>query len=320
MAQPAAIVMPTIRPQLALNRMGEKRGDRAWLDGLRTSPEARYVLLADLKLAVVSNAERTQTRLRTLRGANEVLDCGVALRDALFLGLAEDGAPWFAAPLVSSQGAAGTQAAERYAPFVDLRSLALQAAMPVEELAIAGQARSLVVWHGMHRCCGRCGARTRISEGGWRRDCWACGQMHFPRSDPAVIMAITHGGRLLLGHEHRFPEKLYSVLAGFVEPGDDVETAVRRETMEEAGIPVGAVTYMGSQPWPFPHSLMIACWGEALSDAISLSDSELPEARWVDRTEVAAMLEGRHPLGHMVPPPLSVARTLIRAFADGAIG
>jgi len=77
---------------------------------------------------------------------------------------------------------------------------------------------------------------------------------------------------------------------------------------------------MGSQPWPFPHSLMIACWGEALSDAISLSDSELPEARWVDRTEVAAMLEGRHPLGHMVPPPLSVARTLIRAFADGAIG
>src|SRR3712207_3803347 len=142
MAQSARIVMPTIRPQLMLNRMGEKRGDRAWLEALRGSAEARYVLLADLKLAVVSNAERTETRLRTLPGG-EVLDCGVQLRDALFLGLGEDGAPWFAAPFVSGQSGLTLEAAGRYAPFVDMRSLALQGAMPGEELAIAGQARAL---------------------------------------------------------------------------------------------------------------------------------------------------------------------------------
>jgi NAD+ diphosphatase len=144
--------------------------------------------------------------------------------------------------------------------------------------------------------------------------------MHFPRSDPAVIMAITHSGRLLLGHEHRFPDKFYSVLAGFVEPGDDIETAVRRETMEEAGVVVGAVRYIASQPWPFPHQLMVGCWAEALSDTITLDVAELPEARWVSRDEVTAMLADSHPLGHKVPPPLSIAHTLIRAFAEGKLG
>ena len=110
------------------------------------------------------------------------------------------------------------------------------------------------------------------------------------------------------------------MLAGFVEPGDDIENAVRREIMEEAGVRVGAVHYVASQPWPFPYSLMIGCWGEALDDRITLDVTELPEARWFGRAEVGEMLAGRHPLGHIVPPQLSIAHTLIRAFAEGQIG
>jgi NAD+ diphosphatase len=316
---PSSIAMHHIPPQLNLDRASARRGDAAWIESQRRDPEARYLLVADLKLAVVSNAERTQTALRRF-AAQELAGVRLDIADMLFLGVAGSGAPCFAAALGPHQLAAMRSAIEQFAPFVDLRSLALQGQLPADDLAIAGQARSLASWHAVRRCCGRCGALTRSREGGWRRDCRACGQMHFPRSDPAVIMAITHGGRLLLGHEHRFQDKLYSVLAGFVEPGDDIETAVRRETMEEAGVAVGAVHYIASQPWPFPHSLMIACWAEALSDTITLDPAELPEARWVSRDEVGAMLAGQHPLGHTVPPALSIAHTLIRAFAEGHLG
>jgi NAD+ diphosphatase len=314
--QPPATLMRHIQPQLSLNRWGERRADREWIDSQRTAADARYILLVDLKLAIVSNEERTQTRLRYFAGG-ALISLGVKLSDTFFLGVAEDGAPCFAAALAPTQIA---DAAERFAPLVDLRSLALQGQLSTQEIAMAGQARALAYWHATQRCCGRCGARTLCRDGGWRRDCWACGQMHFPRSDPAVIMAIIHEDRILLGHEHRFAENLYSVLAGFVEPGDDIENAVRREIMEEAGVPVGAVHYVVSQPWPFPHSLMIGCWGEALSDAIAIDPRELVEARWVSRPELAAMLAGDHPLGHKVPPPLSISHTLIRAFADGTLG
>lgn len=307
-----------IRPQLGLNRFGEKRADREWIDGQRGAPGARYILLADLKLAIVSNAERTRTQLRFFAG-EELAGLGLDLKEAFFLGKTQDDIAHFALTLTPGRMAAIAGDPERFGPLVDLRSLALQGQLSPEEIALAGQARALAFWHATQRCCGRCGARTRPRDGGWRRDCWACGQMHFPRSDPAVIMAIIHEDRILLGHEHRFPDTLYSVLAGFVEPGDDIETAVRREIMEEAGVRVGAVHYVASQPWPFPHSLMIGCWGEALSDAIIVDVTELTEARWVERAEVLAMLAGEHPLEHRVPPPLSISHTLIRGFAEGTL-
>ena len=318
-APSATIAMHHILPQLSLDRRGGQRGDAAYLDALRARADARYLLLANLKLAIRSDEARTHTALRSFTAA-ELADVRLDVADVLFLGVQPDGVPVFAVSLEAHMLAAMGSAAARLDPLVDLRSLALQGQMSAEELATAGQARALAAWHAVHRCCGRCGARTRSRDGGWRRDCRACGQMHFPRSDPAVIMAVIHDDRLLLGHEHRFKEKLYSVLAGFVEPGDDIETAVRRETMEEAGVPIGAVHYVASQPWPFPHSLMVGCWAEALSDSITLDERELPEARWVPRDEVQAMMEGRHPLGHEVPPPLSIAHTLIRAFAEGKLG
>ena len=317
--QPPSIVMQHIRPQLSIDRAGGRRGDAAWIEGMLAHPQARYLLLADLKQAVVSDAEDRAAALRSFT-AGELTGIRLDLADVVFLGLAEQHVPVFVVALGAHLLAAFGSVLEGYGPFVELRSLALQGQMPPEELALAGQARALAAWHATQRCCGKCGARTRSREGGWRRDCRACGQMHFPRSDPAVIMAITHQGRLLLGHEHRFPDKFYSVLAGFVEPGDDIETAVCRETMEEAGVVIGAVHYIASQPWPFPHQLMVGCWAEALSDTITLDVAELPEARWVSRDEVTAMLAGSHPLGHKVPPPLSIAHTLIRGFAEGRLG
>ncbi len=319
LTQPPFIVMQHIRPQLSLDRRGGQRGDAASIEALRLRADARYFLLANLKLAISSDEARTATALRSFT-AQDLADVRLDVVDVLFLGVDPSGAPVFGVPLEAHMLAALGNAADRFAPLVDLRTLALQGQLSAEELSIAGQARALAAWHSTHRCCGKCGARTRSREGGWRRDCRACGQMHFPRSDPAVIMAVIHQDRILLGHEHRFPDKFYSVLAGFVEPGDDIETAVRRETMEEAGVLVGAVHYVASQPWPFPHSLMIGCWAEALSDTIALDITELPEARWVGREEVASMLAGRHVLGHAVPQPLSIAHTLIRAFAEGKLG
>jgi NAD+ diphosphatase len=319
MQTPSQIVMRHITPQLSIDRKGGQRGNAAAIDKLRHLPEARFLLIADLKFAVVSNPERTETALRLF--TREMLEAiGCNMLESFFLGIAEDGSPRFGAAISAAHLAAMGAGAEDLSPLIDLRSLALAGQVPPEDIALAGQARALAAWHATQRCCGRCGARTRMRESGWRRDCRACGQMHFPRSDPAVIMAITHDDRLLLGHEHRFAENMYSVLAGFVEPGDDIENAVRRETMEEAGLPVGAVHYIASQPWPFPYSLMIGCWAEALDDRITLDETELPEAAWRSREEVLAMLAGQHPRGHFVPPPLSIAHTLIRAFAEGTLG
>lgn len=313
------ITMHHIAAQTHMNRMSERRRDREWIDERRNSPDARFYLLVDLKLAIRSDPDRSNTRLREFDSA-ALRDAGLDLADAGFLGVRDDGAPLFFLAVSAADAVHLPGGAESFGPHVDMRTLALQADMPAVELTFAGQARSLAVWHAAHRCCGRCGGRTLPRDGGWRRDCWACGQMHFPRSDPAVIMLITHDDRCLMGHEPRFVENMYSVLAGFVEPGDDIENAVRREIMEEAGVPVGRVEYVASQPWPFPHSLMIGCWGEALSDKLNLDPVELPEARWFGREEVRQMLRREHPFGHFVPPPLSISHTLIRAFAEGTLG
>ena len=232
----------------------------------------------------------------------------------------ESGAAVFACNVQPAQFAQVSAQLESLKPLVDLRSLAIQGVLSEAELLIAAQARAILGWHALNRCCVRCGAAVRATEGGWRRSCPACGLDTYPRTDPAVIMLITHGGRCLLGHEHRFPEKMYSTLAGFVEAGDDIEHAVRREIKEEAGLEVGEVRYVASQPWPFPHSLMVGCWGEALGEAITLDETEIADARWFTREEAAAMLASAHPDGLFVPPAISMAHTLIRSFVDGVLG
>jgi NAD+ diphosphatase len=196
----------------------------------------------------------------------------------------------------------------------DLRSIAMQGLVPQEELGILAMAKSLLDWHRRHRFCANCGAPTAPSQAGFRRDCAACGTQHFPRTDPVVIMLIAHGDRCLLGRQPRFPPGMYSCLAGFLEPGETIEDAVRRETFEEAGIRVGAVSYAASQPWPFPSSIMIGCIGEALTEAIVIDREELEEARWFHRDELRLMLDRQHPEGLLAANPIAIAHHLVRGW------
>jgi NAD+ diphosphatase len=200
--------------------------------------------------------------------------------------------------------------------FVELR--AAMADLSHEDAGDAATARGVLEWHRTHPRCARCGAATEMQDGGWRRGCPDCGAQHFPRTDPVVIMLVLHGERALLGRQAIWPDRMYSLLAGYMEPGETVEEAVRRETMEEAGIPVGAVRYVCSQPWPFPSSLMIACVAEALDDRIRRTDAELEDALWAEKAEVAASLSGG-PARFTAARRGAVARTLLEAWTEGRL-
>jgi NAD+ diphosphatase len=195
----------------------------------------------------------------------------------------------------------------------DLRSIAVRGLVPAEELGMLAMAKSLLDWHRRHRFCANCGAPTQPAQAGFRRDCTACSAQHFPRTDPVVIMLVTRGEKCLMGRQPRFPEKMYSCLAGFLEPGETVEDAVRRETFEEAGIRVGAVRYLASQPWPFPSNVMIGCIGEALTDDIAFDGEELEDARWFTKDDIRRMLDGTHE-EFLAPAPIAIANHLIREW------
>ena len=161
------------------------------------------------------------------------------------------------------------------------------------ELAATGKA--VLGWHGSHGFCACCGAATVIAQAGWQRQCPACRASHFPRTDPVVIMLITHGNSVLMGRSPGWPQGMYSLLAGFIEPGETLEAAVRREVFEEAGVRVGAVDYLSSQPWPFPASLMFGCRGEALGRDITIDPTEIENALWISREEMTEVFAGTHP-------------------------
>ena len=180
-----------------------------------------------------------------------------------------------------------------------------------DEAPLFAAALSLAWWHSRHGFCANCGAPTGIERGGWSRVCSQCSAQHFPRVDPVVIMLAEHDGRLLLGRQPQYPSGRYSALAGFLEPGESVEAAVARELHEEAGIRVEQVTYIASQPWPFPSSLMIGCQARALDDALTVDTTELDDARWFTREEVAAALAGEPNAAFQAPPRFAIARTLL---------
>lgn len=177
--------------------------------------------------------------------------------------------------------------------FAELRGIMTR--LSPRDAELAASARAVLNWHRSHRFCAACGVESTLAMGGWQRDCPACDTHHFPRTDPVVIMLITHGNSVLMGRSHGWPEGMYSLLAGFIEPGETMEAAVRREVFEESGIEVGKVTYLASQPWPFPASLMFGCAGEATSDAITIDTEEIEDAIWVTREEMADVFAGQHP-------------------------
>ncbi len=164
-------------------------------------------------------------------------------------------------------------------------------------------------WHATHTRCPRCGSPTEPEQGGWVRRCVQDGTEHYPRTDPAVIVAVTDAvDRLLLGRHPSWPENRFSTLAGFVEPGESLEDAVRREVFEESGVTVGEVTYLGSQPWPFPASLMVGCSGVAVDPTITVDGDEIGEARWFSRADLLADCRSGRLL---IPPGVSISRRLV---------
>ncbi len=178
--------------------------------------------------------------------------------------------------------------------FAELRRVMTR--LTPRDAELAATAKAVLHWHVSHRFCARCGAESTLRLAGWQRGCPACGAQHFPRTDPVVIMLITHGNSVLMGRSPHWPEGMYSLLAGFVEPGETIEAAVRREVREEAGIDVGEVSYVASQPWAFPASLMFGCRGVALSREIEIDPVEIEDALWVPREEMMQAFAGTHPV------------------------
>jgi NAD+ diphosphatase len=222
----------------------------------------------------------------------------------VFLGL-RDGKPLFAVAMADSD----SPPLEGLGEFRDMRAAAF--VLPDADTAIAGQAKALIDWNHRHRFCANCGTRTAPTDSGYRRLCPQCGQEHFPRTDPVVIMLPLLGEECLIGRSPRFPEGVYSAFAGFVEPGETVEEAVKRELKEEVSLEVSSVRYHASQPWPFPSSLMLGCYAQAVSRDFRIDEQEIEAARWMTKTEVRTRLANQIDDGLKMPGAIAIARQLL---------
>ena len=265
------------------------------LDHLRRKPaELANLLAGDTALIV-----RVRGDLIEVEGELPAVFRTSQTPEQIFLGCLADGTAWFA------------ERAREDAPLLPLRGLMLSGLVTPELLSLLAQARSLVHWHEAHGFCAKCGVASRMGDGGYRRHCAACGADHFPRTDPVVIIAVTWNGRVLMGRQVSWPDGMYSTLAGFMEPGETIEDAARREVWEESGIRVGAVSYVQCQPWPFPSSLMIGLVGEALTHDVRIDTNELQDARWFSFAEARQMLRRTHPEGLTASSPYAIAHHLV---------
>ncbi len=294
------------------DRAAELRGNPEALEALLKAPEAR-VMAARAGDPLVFGEDLAWMRLTP-----ELL--ALAAEPPTLMGRTQAGEPRFALDLTGREEIPPALAAlapeGATAAFLPLREAATK--ISPEDLALAGCARSLFVWRNDNRHCARCGGAMNSASGGWRRDCSACGHQSFPRTDPVVIMLVERGERCLLAR--RAGGALWaSVLAGFVEPGETVEEAVRREVAEESGQRVGRVDYVCSQPWPFGGQLMIGCLAESLGeDPLKLELEELRDGVWATRAEVARAVAGRGYL--QIPPSFSIAHRLLKLWSEGRIG
>lgn len=280
--------------------------DRA--DAVRNDPE---------KLAALKD---WRARLLKLEGLDPVMDAEGRLEwgtladcdpkaELVFLGFKDDRACFAAVP---GDGESGIIR-------VGGRAWKAMGVLSAEDLAAYGMARSLVDWHARHRFCARCGAATAPAKGGWQRSCTACEAQHFPRVDPVTIMLVEHDGKLLLGRQPRFEPRRYSLLAGFIEPGESVEEAVAREVFEEAGVIAHSVRYVASQPWPFPSQLMIGCHARTDNPALQVDMTELEDARWFTRADVetAMRASAESPSSPFIaPPPQAIAHQLMQWWLE----
>ncbi|WP_271949786.1 NAD(+) diphosphatase [Ruegeria faecimaris] len=289
-----------------LDRAAHLRGDVDAMAAARAHPKAKCLLLWRGKLLVQGEA---LDQLCLLPVLHELIANGPGgiVPAPVLLGLSDevpvfafDISDWMPEGVDLSELGAFFDRSEQQHPdlpegqvFVELRRL--MARLSPRDAELSASAKAVIAWHETHRFCARCGAASEMSQAGWQRSCPSCGGQHFPRTDPVVIMLITYGNSVLMGRSPGWPEGMYSLLAGFVEPGETLEAAVRREVMEEAGVPVGQVTYLSSQPWPFPASLMFGCAGEALSQEITIDPVEIEDAIWVNKAEMMQVFAGEHP-------------------------
>ncbi len=284
-----------------LDRVDQVRVDPDQLAAVWADPRAHIVLLDGLDPMMGEEGMLATVPVSP--------DAG--LGDHALLGVRSDGSPLFVSLLPSEPSEPPT-----FPP----RVWQMAALLQPEELAIYGGARSLADWHQRHQFCAKCGAPTAPVKAGWARRCGTCGTEHFPRTDPVVIMLAEYEGRVLVGRNGRFPPGRFSALAGFVEPGETIEEAVRRELWEEAGIRTGRVDYLMSQPWPFPSQLMIACIAQADGDVLTLDTTEIAEAMWVSREDVRRALAGEEDALFQPPPPIAVARTMLEHWLGWSTG
>ena len=285
-----------------LDRAGKRREDAAWIAAALADDASLFVPVWRARNLMRGVAEGAPEAVLLSRAGAEAVR--MAGGPWAFLGLWE-GRAVFAVDCSAADDPLPLLPAE-LGSFTDLRAVA--GLLPPGEASVLAHARGLMHWRVRHRFCGVCGGACEPRSAGHAMVCTACGAQHFPRTDPAVIMLVVRGDRCLLGHSHRFPNTaMYSTLAGFVEPGESFEEAVRREVLEEAGIAVGEVRYHSSQPWPFPSSIMIGFHAEGLSEAITIDPEELRDARWFTRAELAD--PAAH--GFQLPRADSIARRLI---------
>ncbi|MGE0668562.1 MAG: NAD(+) diphosphatase [Sphingomonadales bacterium] len=294
-----------------LDRCEHLRGDADKVAAMMRAPGARFVCLWKSKPMIAAGET---LRIQWVNGglALPLIEAGAVW---VFLGTAEN-VPHFALDISSEPDPEQGGKFANLGIFPDLRMSA--ATLDRGDAAIIAQAKPLIDWHSRRTYCSVCGSLTEMRQSGASRVCTndTCKASHFPRTDPVVIMLAIHGDRCLLGRQPIFPPKMYSALAGFMEPGESLEEAVRREIQEEAGVPVGDVRYHSSQPWPFPASLMIGCHAVALDDKVDLPGDELEEATWFDKGFIREVLAGPRRDQLRLPPPHAIAHQLIRSWAS----
>ncbi|QND58439.1 NAD(+) diphosphatase [Mesorhizobium huakuii] len=289
-----------------IDRQSENRADDS-VDKALANPTTRLLLMNGGRLHLKLGQG---DRLDPWFGAAESEPFQPSFAGAVLLGFSQQG------PVLAMPVAIEAEQLPETVKAIDYRSVYMQGLIDEAAAGAMAQGAALLAWHASHRFCSKCGTQSQMRAGGYKRHCPNCGTEHFPRTDPVAIMLTATREKCLLGRGRHFAPGMYSALAGFIEPGETIEAAVRRETLEEAGIRLGRVVYHASQPWPFPYSLMIGCFGEPLNEDIQADLNELEDCRWFGRDEVRLMLAREHADNLVTPPKGAIAHHLIRAWVD----
>jgi NAD+ diphosphatase len=297
-----------------LNRSSEKRTDAGWIEARRYDPSSLILPLWRLEPFLLEPEKPGGPPRLGLLPPGVADSLAGEGAPCVFLGLDGERAI-FALDISHADDPANEEPLAGLGNFRDARMAAQ--VVSIREAALIAQAKSMIDWHQRHGFCPRCGAATTLVDAGYRRLCGKCNAEHFPRVDPVVIMLATDADACLVGRGKQFPPGMFSALAGFIEPGETIEEAVRRELMEEASARVGEVTYYATQPWPFPSSLMIGCFAKALSREVKPDENELAELRWIERKVARELIEGKQVDGIRVPPAIAIAHHLIKTWALG---